>query len=113
MQNNGSNPLTSAAKSMEMQLGPEITRQLTFDYSNKIKDPVRKQSMIAAPNSDRNSIDSNTTNEEISSSISDTSIASNSSMNSPLKSPKAVNLKLNKPLHELNAERYVISLSLD
>ena len=106
MQNNGSNPAISAAKSMEMNLGPEITRQLIFDYSNKI--PVRKQSTIVSTNSDRNSIDSNTTTEEISSSISDTSIASNSSMNSPLKPTKVVNSKLNKPIHELNAERYVI-----
>ncbi len=96
-------PAISALKNFEAQIGPEISRQLTFDYSSKLKDPVRKPTLTALKfNPERDSIDSaNTTaNEDLSSSVSDTSIASAGHQDSP-----KPNSKLNKPAHELDAER--------
>lgn len=97
---NSSSPQMSANESLKAQLGPEISRQLIFDYSNKVKDPVRRTQQTLG--SSRNSVESSITNEDLSSSISDTSITSNQESPS---TPKMTNSKLNKSPLELDAER--------
>lgn len=129
--NSSSSQLISALKSMEAQLGPEISKQLVLDYSSKLKDPMRKTSVVVNKcvtntkcqsgmnglnGSNRNSCESNVTNEDLTSSVSDTSIISNISNmeQSPKKAPAALvdsalstskSSKLNKPAHELDADR--------
>lgn len=127
--NSSSSQLVSALKSMEAQLGPEISKQLVLDYSTKLKDPMRKTSvaidkcvtslkvqsgMNGLNGSNRNSCESNVTNEDLTSSVSDTSIISNVSnieqspkkvpAESVISAPKSS--KLSKPAHELDADRY-------
>ena len=112
MQNNSPSPI-SAIKNLEAQLGPEISRQLAFDYSSKLKDPVRRTTISsntpALPSntkgtSNRNSIESGTTNDELTNSISDTSITSSTS-NQPSPQVNVKSSKLNKPPEQLDEER--------
>ncbi len=97
-----SNPSNSALKSFEALVGSEISRQLMFDYSSKIKDPVRKQSSVPQFKIDHNSIDlSNSTakdNLNISVSGASLTLAANHY------SPKQHN-KQQKSADELNTER--------
>lgn len=129
--NSSSSQLISALKSMEVQLGPEISKQLVLDYSSKLKDPIRKTSVVVNKcvtntkchsgmnglnGSNRNSCESNVTNEDLTSSVSDSSIISNiSNMEHSPKKASAVLVdsapstskpsKLNKSAHELDADR--------